>query len=211
MNWFLMALIAGLILPAQTHAGTPGAPAWTNVAGVVPDPRPGTGPKPESQPRPKPGSTSDSVSGSATVSDRDSGNAAGWRWPMSPRPSVVRPFEPPAQRWSAGHRGVDIAATTGAEVLAPADGVVAFVGRVAGRPVLSLRHEGGLRSTYEPVVGVVSVGTAVHAGDVVGHLSHDPGHCAPAVCLHWGALRGRAYLDPLRLIDRRPIILLPVP
>lgn len=145
------------------------------------------------------------------TADPGSGEPAGWAWPLSPRPAVIGPFDPPLRRWLAGHRGVDLSAATGEPVLAPADGVVTFAGRVAGRPVLSLGHNGGLRSTYEPVVGALSVGSVVRAGDVVGHLSSQPGHCAPAVCLHWGALRGTMYVDPLALLGRTPIILLPVP
>ena len=74
-----------------------------------------------------------------------------WVWPIEPNHVVVHGFDPPATRWSSGHRGVDIAAAVGTSVLAPTDGQVSFVGMVAGRPVLVLTHAGGLRSTFEPV------------------------------------------------------------
>ena len=36
-----------------------------------------------------------------------------WTWPLSGTPVVLRAFDPPAQRWLAGHRGVDLAAEPG--------------------------------------------------------------------------------------------------
>ncbi len=134
---------------------------------------------------------------------------ADWRWPLRPRPEVVRRFEPPPKRWLPGHRGVDLTADIGQEVRAPADGVVAFSGRVAGIPVVSLDHGDSLRSTYQPVLGLAPLGRAVRAGEVIGYLSEEPGHCAPSACLHWGAMQERAYVDPLALLGRSPIVLLP--
>lgn len=132
-----------------------------------------------------------------------------WAWPVAPRPTVARRFEAPAQPWLAGHRGVDLSAEPGLAVLAPADGVVAFRGVVAGRPVLSIDHAGGLRSTYEPVASILETGTAVHRGDVIGTVVAGA-HCPPSSCLHWGARRGEAYVDPLRLVGGSPPVLLPM-
>jgi len=122
---------------------------------------------------------------------------------------VVRPFDNPPQPWLAGHRGVDLAAPPATDVRAPADGVVAFLGMVAGRPVLSIDHAGGVRSTYEPVSSELSVGEAVRRGQVVGRLL--AGHQCPAPsCLHWGARRGETYLDPIGLTGDGPPVLLPL-
>lgn len=202
MDWIWMALLAGLAVPAPTPAAvsTGAAPELVPVRVAVTAADPVAGVVPVGVTR-----------GLEPAPDAGPPEAAGWVWPLAPRPAVVRPFDPPARRWLAGHRGIDLGTTPGAAVLAPADGVVTFAGRVAGRPVVSLRHEGGLRSTYEPVVGALGVGGVVRAGDVVGYVSTEPGHCAPAVCLHWGALRGTTYVDPLSLLGRPPIILLPVP
>lgn len=109
-----------------------------------------------------------------------------WVWPIEPNHVVVHGFDPPATRWSSGHRGVDIAAAVGTSVLAPTDGQVSFVGMVAGRPVLVLTHAGGLRSTFEPVSTTAAVGQLVRRGEAVGTVAAYPGHCAPASCLHWG-------------------------
>jgi murein DD-endopeptidase MepM/ murein hydrolase activator NlpD len=81
---------------------------------------------------------------------------------------------------------------------------------LAGRGVVVVTHAGGLRSTFEPVDGALPVGAMVAAGARVGRLAMTPTHCEPAVCLHWGVLRGRTYLDPLALLGRRPIVLLPL-
>ncbi len=114
--------------------------------------------------------------------------------------TVARPFDPPDVPWGAGHRGVDLAAPEGAVVVAPADGVVTFAEVLAGRPVLVVSH-GEVRSTFEPVVATVAVGTRVTRGQPIGRLV--AGHACPApVCLHWGLKRGEVYLNPLSLLGR---------
>jgi murein DD-endopeptidase MepM/ murein hydrolase activator NlpD len=131
-----------------------------------------------------------------------------WRWPLPGRPAVVRRFEPPATRYGAGHRGVDLAGAPGEPVYAAGAGAVVYAGLLAGRGVVSVEHAGGLRTTYEPVRATVHAGQRVAAGVVVGHL--DPGHagCPAPACLHWGLRRGDTYLDPLSLLTG-PIRLLP--
>ena len=141
-----------------------------------------------------------------------SGPAAGrWAWPLDPQPAVERRFDPPDQPWLPGHRGVDLAAGAGQSVLAPAAGRVTYSGMIAGRGVVVVAHAGGLRSTFEPVEGDVALGTAVTRGAAIGVVTSTAGHCAPRVCLHWGVLRGRTYLDPLGFVGRAHIILLPLP
>lgn len=135
-----------------------------------------------------------------------------WQWPVLP-PRVLRVFVPPPTRWASGHRGVDLAAVPGGEVRAPAPGVVTYAGVLAGRGVLVVAHEGGLRSTLEPVMSDVPVGARVIGGQPVGRVADpaaSPGsHCAAMGCVHWGVLRGETYLDPLALL-RGPIVLLPL-
>ncbi|MEW2522803.1 murein hydrolase activator EnvC family protein [Actinacidiphila alni] len=135
--------------------------------------------------------------------------AAARCWPVAGpgvrgRPVVLRAFEPPATPWAAGHRGVDLRAGPGTPVRAAAPGEVAFAGRVAGTGVVVLRIAPGLRVTYEPVRATVPVGARVPAGGQVGVLDPATGHCG-TTCLHWGLLRGDAYLDPLSLL---PAVLL---
>jgi hypothetical protein len=134
---------------------------------------------------------------------------AEWMWPLDPKPVVLRPFEPPAEPWLAGHRGVDLSARFGQQVRSAGAGVVTFAGLVAGLPVVTVSH-GQLRTTYEPVEPAVQVGDHVRAGDLVGRLGQARTHCgAGRPCLHWGLLRGRTYLDPLALLRSGPIRLLP--
>lgn len=133
--------------------------------------------------------------------------ARDWRWPLAGDPRVLAVFGRPAHRWSPGHRGVDLAADAGQQVVAPAGGTVTFVGRVVDRSVVAVETPDGLRSTLEPVVATAAVGDVVAAGDAVGtveDLAAGRSHCAPSACLHWGVRRGAGreavYLDPLLVL-----------
>jgi murein DD-endopeptidase MepM/ murein hydrolase activator NlpD len=129
-------------------------------------------------------------------------------WPLSPRPAVLRRFDQPRDQWSPGHRGVDLVAAVGEPVLSTGNGVVAFSGMVAGRGVITIRHPGGLRTTYEPVDERLTSGAFVHRGSRIGVISAIAGHCVPLTCLHWGAISGQTYRDPLSLLGfARPILL----
>ena len=134
----------------------------------------------------------------------------GFGWPLPGTPTVTRRFEPPPRPWLPGHRGVDLAGTPGAAVLAAGAGTVAFAGTVAGTGVVSVEHAGGLRTTYEPVRPTVRSGQSVTRGQPIGTLP--PGHpgCPVAACLHWGLRRDREYLDPLALLGSGRVRLWPV-
>ena len=123
---------------------------------------------------------------------------------------MVRPFTAPLSRYGAGHRGVDLAGRVGQPVLAVDSGTVSHVGVIAGRGTVTVLHASGLRSTYEPVDSSVVVGAVVGRGQPVGTLTADASHCAPATCLHLGALKARTYLDPLELLGGRRVRLLPL-
>lgn len=134
-------------------------------------------------------------------------------WPLRP-PAVVRRFDAPSPNWLSGHRGVDLAGLAGQSVFAAGDGVVVFAGLLAGRPVVSLAHPGGLRTSYEPVRAAVSAGQQVGAGSVLGELVAGHAGCPVAACLHWGAMWGAAsradYVDPIGLLGSTPIRLKPL-
>jgi hypothetical protein len=133
-----------------------------------------------------------------------------FRWPLDGTPRVTRPFAPPLTPYGPGHRGVDLAAAPGAIVRTAGPGVVSFAGSVAGRGVVVVRHDDGLRTTYEPVVARVRAGTAVRAGDPLGILAAGHPGCPAAACLHWGLLRGSVYLDPLALLGLGRVRLWPL-
>lgn len=146
------------------------------------------------------------------------------------KPRVVNPFEKPAQRWSAGHRGVDLAVPENdRHVYAPAPGKVVFSGTVVNRKVLVIAHPDGRRSTFEPMDEALPVGTTVAAGEVIGTVavtaggtSERPYRRCTTVCLYWGVRQGGArgdgsgktaeYINPMSLLgSKEPSILLPVP
>ena len=146
------------------------------------------------------------------------------------RPRVVHPFEKPAQRWSAGHRGVDLRVPENdRRVYAPAAGKVVFSGTVVNRKVLVIAHPDGRRSTFEPMDEALPVGTTVAAGEVIGTVAVTAGgtgerpyrRCSTA-CLYWGVRQGGTrgdgsgktaeYINPMSLLgSKEPSILLPVP
>ena len=146
------------------------------------------------------------------------------------RPQVIRPFEKPAQRWSTGHRGVDLAVPEhDRRVYAPAPGKVVFNGRIVNRKVLVIAHPDGRRSTFEPMDEALPIGTTVAAGDIIGTVattsggnSERPYRRCSTVCLYWGVRQGGArgdgsgkdaeYINPMSLLgSKEPSILLPVP
>lgn len=145
--------------------------------------------------------------------------AVGRTWPVGVRPPVLRGWEPPATVYGPGHRGVDLGAPPGTPVRAVAAGRVFFAGPVAGRGVVSIELTGTgdppLRTTYEPVSASVRKGDRVAAGEIVGTVQATGSHCGGGACLHWGLLRGTAYLNPLLLLPpwllNGPTRLLPVP
>lgn len=131
----------------------------------------------------------------------------GWHWPVEPF-RLERPFVAPAHRYGPGHRGIDLRPTTADPVRAPASGLVAFSGQVAGRGVVTIDHGDGLVSTLEPVESELAPGTAVGAAAPVGRLSSG-GHTAPGV-LHFGVRLDGEYINPLVLLGGVPrAVLLP--
>lgn len=135
------------------------------------------------------------------------------QWPLQPRPAVVRLFDAPSPNWHRGHRGVDLAGSTGQPVYAAGPGTVVFAGVLAGRPLVSIAHPGGLRTSYEPVQPAVRAGQRVDAGVAIGVLQDRHVGCPAAACLHWGAMWGPAanagYVDPLGLLAATPLRLKP--
>lgn len=136
------------------------------------------------------------------------------QWPVRPPAAVTRGFDAPAPNWTRGHRGVDLAGSTGQTVFAGAGGTVVFAGELAGRPLVSVQHPGGLRTSYEPVRPAVRAGQRVETGTALGVLLDGHAGCPVRACLHWGAMWGPAsradYVDPLGLLASTPIVLKPV-
>lgn len=120
---------------------------------------------------------------------------------------VIRPFDKPQHNWLKGHRGVDLDIPINSAVRAANSGIIAFAGKVAGKPVISIDHPDGLRTTYQPVTTALNTGDLVERGEIIGVL-------APSVDgfpgLHWGVLQGKDnYLNPLSLLEPLHIRLKP--
>jgi len=109
---------------------------------------------------------------------------------------------------------VDLSGAAGQPVYAAGNATVVFAGLLAGRPVVSLAHPGGLHTSYEPVQAAVRVGQPVSAQTVLGELVAGHPGCRAAACLHWGAMWGPAsgadYVDPLGLLKSTAIRLKPL-
>lgn len=105
--------------------------------------------------------------------------------PAESATDILHPFEAPAKPWSSAHRGIDLPASNEGEVITPAAGTVKFVGPVADRPVITIEHEDGLLSSFEPVSSELEVGDAVSQGQTIGIIDGQSSHCSTS-CVHWG-------------------------
>ena len=100
------------------------------------------------------------------------------------------------------HNGLDVAAGSGAAVVAPADGVVVL----AGPPAFSLEgnlvivsHGMGLTSAFLHLSQtLVTAGQTVRRGDMIGRVGATGRATGPH--LHWGMRLGEARIDPQRMV-----------
>ncbi|MET0781337.1 MAG: M23 family metallopeptidase [Microbacterium sp.] len=130
-----------------------------------------------------------------------------WIWPAE-RFRVAEAFVAPAHAYGPGHRGIDLDLLGDTVVRAPADGVVAFAGSVAGRGVLTIDHGDGLVTTLEPVDTDLVPGTPVRRGEDLATLAAG-GHAATGA-LHFGVRLHGEYINPLVLLGGVPrAVLLP--
>lgn len=131
----------------------------------------------------------------------------GWVWPAASF-RLRRPYIQPAHPYGPGHRGVDLGLLEGSSLRAPANGVIAFSGAVAGRGILTIDHGDGLVTTLEPVVAELTPGDAVGKGEDVAALSTG-GHAA-AGDVHFGVRLHGEYINPMLLLGGVPrAVLLP--
>lgn len=143
---------------------------------------------------PAPAETPEAPGPSASV-----GSAGTWLWPV--QGAVVRGYDPPDNPYSAGHRGIDIAARIGTTVVAPEGGVVTFAGQVAGQLYVTIDHGSNILSTCSFLSAVL-----VHKGDVVARGtpiarsgSGHPGSALPSH-LHFGVRVAGDYADPMTFL-----------
>ena len=109
-------------------------------------------------------------------------------------------FHPILQRIRA-HKGVDLAAPTGTRIKAPADGVVAFVGKKGGYGnVIILQHDNDIRTVYGHLSRFVSglhKGEKVAQGDIIGYVGMTGLATGPH--LHYEFLLHGEHRDPLKV------------
>ena len=128
--------------------------------------------------------------------------APGWGAPVVG--PVIHLFERPLGPYLAGHRGIDYPAIEDEPVLAPAAGVVSFVGPVFDRVVVVITHPNGVKSEVEPICPSVVPGEPVVRGSVLGVfcLPDTPYafHCDGVPCLHFSIRKNGEYYAPQVLI-----------
>src|SRR5581483_4206374 len=131
--------------------------------------------------------------------------ASAWTWPVQGQ--VLQGFSfDPAHPYAAGqHRGIAIAAVSGAPVIAPAAGVVTFAGTVPGNgKTLTIQTSGGLDVTLTQLGSLaVERGASVAEGAVVGAAGSSGTSEFAVPYVHLGIredANDRAYLDPLQFL-----------
>ncbi len=130
------------------------------------------------------------VLASAETSVASPAQESGWVHPIDA--PVVDPFRPPANRFSAGNRGLEYGPSDGLVVSAAADGQVVFAGQVGGQLFVTIAHDGNLRSTYAYLASIEVVrGQRLAKAQRLGVAG--PG-------FHLTARLGDRYVDPAALI-----------
>lgn len=131
------------------------------------------------------------------------GSATGFIWPCPAYTRISSYFGPrkqPVPGASTNHKGIDLAAPYGADILASAAGIVttAKYSSSAGNYVV-IAHGNGLSTVYMHASSLlVSVGQTVEQGQViakVGSTGYSSGNH-----LHFGVIKNGSYVNPLGYI-----------
>lgn len=106
----------------------------------------------------------------------------------------------------AVHRGIDLPADPGAEVRAPAAGLVTFAATIPADGggtcnAVTVETADGLRISLLPLEGVfVQTGATVSAGTAVGRLAATGDDSSDGAHLHLGLRQGDRYIDPAPML-----------
>src|SRR5438067_3494989 len=134
-------------------------------------------------------------------------SAQAWSWPVTGE--VLRPFVFGDDPYAGGqHRGIDVADDLGAEVKAPASGIVSFSGTVPkGGKTLSIRTPDGYTVTLQHLGALrIRKGDSVTEGAPVAVVgtSGEPDWPQPYVYLGIRVTaEEQGYVDPLTLLPSR--------
>jgi hypothetical protein len=116
---------------------------------------------------------------------------------------VVNQYLAPMTEYGQGHRGIDLPALMGDQVLSPATGQISFVGKVGYRNLISIQFGNSFTASLEPVCSDLAEGMNVQLGDPIGLVCEpDPEyvwHCQQT-CLHFGTRSESGYFSPLAII-----------
>jgi hypothetical protein len=136
--------------------------------------------------------------------------ADAWTWPVDG--PLLRSFSfDQAHPYAGGqHRGLDIGAPTGTNVVAPAEGVVSFAGTVpTGGKTVSILTPFGYTATLVHLGSIgVTRGASVDEGSVVGTVGPSGTVDLSEPYVYFGVRRTsdqQGYVDPLTLLPPRPL------
>lgn len=109
------------------------------------------------------------------------------------------------------HSGLDIAAESGGEVEAPADGTVTFAGRLPSADgealAVTITTADGFKVTCLPLAELrVTKGETVGAGTTLGELAGEGDSSSAGSHVHLSVREGESYLDPAKLMPAPPAL-----
>ncbi|MBE9546972.1 MAG: M23 family metallopeptidase [Proteobacteria bacterium] len=98
------------------------------------------------------------------------------------------------------HRGIDIAAKIGKEIVAPADGIVASMQKKPGMGnMVKIDHRNGITTYYGHLTkATVRKGKRVKRGDIIGYLGNSGRSTGPH--LHYGVFLNGVPVNPRRYL-----------
>jgi murein DD-endopeptidase MepM/ murein hydrolase activator NlpD len=125
-------------------------------------------------------------------------------WPLITGGVVTSKFgyrRHPVTGRSSMHKGIDIAAKQGSDIVAMADGLVIFSGRKSGYGnIVEVRHANGLETRYaHNQRNVVKEGDLIRKGQVIAKLGSTGRSTGPHV--HFEVRRNGEAVDPMRYLD----------
>lgn len=140
----------------------------------------------------------------AAKGDAYEGTATGFIWPCPDYSRISSGFGPrpqPTPGASTNHKGVDLAAPYGANILASADGVVTTSKyNVSAGNYIVISHGNGISTVYMHASSLlVSAGETVSQGQViakVGSTGYSTGNH-----LHFGVIKNGKYVNPMGYIS----------
>jgi murein DD-endopeptidase MepM/ murein hydrolase activator NlpD len=198
--------VATSTIPPSPTTGAATALPKTNPTSVLPAPMPAqpsqpetTAPKPSAAPPQQPAAAAPDNDGeTAAVSGPAAGSGKGpFAWPVQGK--VISAFG--SSKDGSKNDGINIAAPSGAPVVAAADGVVAYAGnelRGFGNMVL-IRHDGGYVTAYAHNASLlVKKGDKVKRGQTIARVGATGAVFGPQ--LHFEIRKGTQPVDPMTFL-----------